>query len=69
MIINMLNCLLFFRFYNVLLCYFKENSWSRWRGENVSTAEVEGVISTLVGLKDAVVYGVAVSAFLSANKV
>lgn len=33
----------------------------RWRGENVSTAEVEGVISTLIGLKDAVVYGVKVS--------
>lgn len=33
----------------------------RWRGENVSTAEVEGVISNLAGLKDTTVYGVAVS--------
>ncbi|CAG9131540.1 unnamed protein product [Plutella xylostella] len=33
---------------------------SRWRGENVSTAEVEGVISSLIGLKDAIVYGVSI---------
>ncbi|XP_014671032.1 PREDICTED: long-chain fatty acid transport protein 1-like [Priapulus caudatus] len=32
----------------------------RWRGENVSTAEVEGVVSNIVGLRDAVVYGVEV---------
>ena len=32
----------------------------RWRGENVSTNEVEAVISNIVGLKDAVVYGVEV---------
>jgi solute carrier family 27 fatty acid transporter 1/4 len=32
----------------------------RWRGENVSTAEVEAVISNVAGLKDAVVYGVEV---------
>ncbi|KAK7095529.1 long-chain fatty acid transport protein 1-like [Littorina saxatilis] len=32
----------------------------RWRGENVSTSEVEAVISNHVGLKDAVVYGVEV---------
>merc|ERR1712071_253006 len=32
----------------------------RWRGENVSTTEVEAVISNLVGLKDCVVYGVEV---------
>ena len=32
----------------------------RWRGENVSTNEVEAVISNNVGLKDAVVYGVEV---------
>ncbi|XP_022818466.1 long-chain fatty acid transport protein 1-like [Spodoptera litura] len=42
--------------------YFKDRTGDtfRWRGENVSTAEVEGVISSLVGLKDAVVYGVKV---------
>ncbi|CAG9792846.1 unnamed protein product [Diatraea saccharalis] len=42
--------------------YFKDRTGDtfRWRGENVSTAEVEGVISTLVGLKDAVVYGVKI---------
>lgn len=37
----------------------------RWRGENVSTAEVEGVISTIVGLKDTIVYGVKVCLLLS----
>jgi acyl-CoA synthetase (AMP-forming)/AMP-acid ligase II len=35
----------------------------RWRGENVSTAEVEAVISNIAGLKDAVVYGVEVMLF------
>ncbi|CAB3244952.1 unnamed protein product [Arctia plantaginis] len=42
--------------------YFKDRTGDtfRWRGENVSTAEVEGVISTLIGLKDAVVYGVKI---------
>ncbi|XP_063629102.1 long-chain fatty acid transport protein 1-like isoform X2 [Cydia splendana] len=42
--------------------YFKDRTGDtfRWRGENVSTAEVEGVISTLVGLKDAIVYGVSI---------
>jgi len=32
----------------------------RWKGENVSTAEVESVISSVYGLKDVVVYGVEV---------
>ena len=32
----------------------------RWRGENVSTTEVEAVISNVAGLKDCVVYGVEV---------
>lgn len=32
----------------------------RWRGENVSTNEVEAVVSNQVGLRDAVVYGVEV---------
>ncbi|XP_059061297.1 long-chain fatty acid transport protein 1 [Achroia grisella] len=42
--------------------YFKDRTGDtfRWRGENVSTAEVEGVITTIVGLKDSVVYGVAI---------
>ncbi|XP_063833689.1 long-chain fatty acid transport protein 1-like [Ostrinia nubilalis] len=42
--------------------YFKDRTGDtfRWRGENVSTAEVEGVISSLIGLKDAVVYGVKI---------
>ncbi|KAG7301019.1 hypothetical protein JYU34_015392 [Plutella xylostella] len=42
--------------------YFKDRTGDtfRWRGENVSTAEVEGVISSLIGLKDAIVYGVSI---------
>ena len=32
----------------------------RWRGENVSTLEVEGTISNIVALEDVVVYGVHV---------
>lgn len=36
----------------------------RWRGENVATSEVEAVISNVVGLKDAIVYGVEVRAQL-----
>jgi len=32
----------------------------RWRGENVSTTEVESVMSKVLGLRDVVVYGVMV---------
>uniref|UniRef100_A0A182PAY1 Very long-chain fatty acid transport protein n=1 Tax=Anopheles epiroticus TaxID=199890 RepID=A0A182PAY1_9DIPT len=40
--------------------YFKDRTGDtfRWRGENVATSEVEGVITTIVGLKDCAVYGV-----------
>ncbi|XP_029175797.1 long-chain fatty acid transport protein 4-like [Nylanderia fulva] len=42
--------------------YFKDRTGDtfRWRGENVATAEVEAVISNVIGLKDATVYGVEV---------
>jgi len=42
--------------------YFKDRTGDtfRWRGENVSTAEVEATISNIVKLKDACVYGVEV---------
>ena len=33
----------------------------RWKGENVSTQEVEGHVQRLLGLRDVVVYGVEVS--------
>lgn len=33
----------------------------RWRGENVSTTEVEGVVLKATDHKDSVVYGVEVS--------
>ncbi|KAL1395266.1 hypothetical protein pipiens_011380 [Culex pipiens pipiens] len=40
--------------------YFKDRTGDtfRWRGENVATSEVEGVITNIVGLKDCAVYGV-----------
>ena len=42
--------------------YFKDRTGDtfRWKGENVSTTEVEAVLSGLVGLQDAIVYGVEV---------
>ena len=42
--------------------YFKDRSGDtfRWRGENVSTTEVESTVSNMIDLKDAVVYGVEV---------
>lgn len=42
--------------------YFKDRSGDtfRWRGENVSTTEVEGVLSGLLGHSDVAVYGVSV---------
>ena len=32
----------------------------RWKGENVSTAEVEGIIAAVLKLKDVAVYGVEI---------
>jgi len=42
--------------------YFKDRSGDtfRWKGENVSTAEVESNCSSIIGLQDCVVYGVEV---------
>lgn len=43
--------------------YFKDRTGDtfRWRGENVSTNEVEAAISQIIDHRDAVVYGVTVS--------
>lgn len=45
--------------------YFKDRTGDtfRWRGENVSTTEVEAVISKVADQRDAVVYGVEVSPY------
>ena len=45
--------------------YFKDRIGDtfRWKGENVSTTEVEAMISNMVHLKDASVYGVEVEIF------
>ncbi|XP_050294067.1 long-chain fatty acid transport protein 4-like [Anthonomus grandis grandis] len=42
--------------------YFKDRTGDtyRWKGENISTNEVEAVISNVLKLKDAIVYGVKV---------
>lgn len=43
--------------------YFKDRTGDtfRWKGENVATAEVEGVVSNVAGHRDTTVYGVQVS--------
>ena len=43
--------------------FFKDRTGDtfRWKGENVSTSEVEAVISNLVDYRDATVYGVEAS--------
>ncbi|XP_031354017.1 long-chain fatty acid transport protein 4-like isoform X1 [Photinus pyralis] len=42
--------------------FFKDRTGDtfRWKGENVSTSEVEGIISNILQLNDAVVYGVEI---------
>ncbi|XP_063983457.1 long-chain fatty acid transport protein 4-like isoform X2 [Diachasmimorpha longicaudata] len=42
--------------------YFKDRTGDtfRWKGENVATAEVEGVVSNVAGHRDTTVYGVQV---------
>lgn len=49
--------------------YFMDRSGDtfRWRGENVSTTEVEGVLSKLLGHTDVAVYGVSVPGISSAH--
>ena len=42
---------------------FYHTSTNRWKGENVSTTEVESVVSKAGGLVDCVVYGVEVNFF------
>lgn len=46
--------------------FFKDRTGDtfRWKGENVASAEVEGIIMRVAGLSDCVVYGVDVSCSL-----
>lgn len=49
--------------------FFKDRTGDtfRWKGENVSTTEVEGTLSRLLDMKDVVVYGVEVPGKISVN--
>ncbi|XP_070521049.1 long-chain fatty acid transport protein 4-like isoform X2 [Cardiocondyla obscurior] len=42
--------------------YFKDRTGDtfRWKGENVSTSEIEGIVSNLISYRDCIVYGVEV---------
>ncbi|KYQ56708.1 Long-chain fatty acid transport protein 4 [Trachymyrmex zeteki] len=42
--------------------YFKDRTGDtfRWKGENVSTSEIEGIISNFISYRDCIVYGVEV---------
>lgn len=46
--------------------YFKDRTGDtfRWKGENVSTSEVEAQVSNVAAYRDTVVYGVEVCTFL-----
>lgn len=46
--------------------FFKDRTGDtfRWKGENVSTTEVEAIIHKIIGLKDATVYGVEIPSSL-----
>ena len=46
--------------YGYVYFYDRIGDTFRWRGENVSTAEVEATMSKILGLRDVVVYGVRV---------
>jgi len=50
--------------------YFKDRTGDtfRWKGENVSTAEVENAIAKAIGLRDACVYGVEVICYFKKLK-
>lgn len=49
--------------------YFKDRSGDtfRWRGENVSTTEVEGMLSHILNQTDVAVYGVEVPGKISSQ--
>ena len=51
--------------------YFRDRTGDtfRWRGENVSTSEVEAIISNVVNLNDAVVYGVEVPGLVTVSSI
>lgn len=46
--------------------FFKDRTGDtfRWKGENVSTSEIEAIISNLVNYRDCIVYGVEVNKIL-----
>ena len=44
----------------LLFCTASVSSFHRWKGENVSTMEVEAVLSGVLDQQDSIVYGVEV---------
>jgi len=54
-----ISTIIILKFYSVSNECF--HSFTRWKGENVSTTEVEGAIVRAAKLSDCVVYGVSVS--------
>lgn len=50
--------------------FFKDRTGDtfRWRGENVASAEVEGIVMRVAGLSDCVVYGVDVRVLLQTQR-
>lgn len=50
--------------------YFKDRTGDtfRWKGENVSTSEIEAIVSNLINYRDCIIYGVEVNFMIYKKK-